>query len=298
MKKFNLILTMVFSALELPYRPFYLLSRILLMKTLSAVLILLISCVASRPDVQASTLSVKDTAQLQIGITEKTGQFLPDNAVFVNEFGDSVNLRSLIDKPTVIAFVYFDCPGICSPLLDGISRVVGKSGMEIGEDYQVITISIDSLDTPEKALQKKQNFAEKTQKPGIKDGWHFLTGSDSNIHKVTNAVGFGYRRQGKDFVHSAAIVVVSPHAKITRYLFGTYFLPFDLKMAVVEAGAEQTGPTINKVLSFCFNYDPAGRKYVMNITRISGTIIFSLVAVMFLVLMFKPKKKKDEGSKE
>ncbi|MCA0445982.1 MAG: SCO family protein [Bacteroidetes bacterium] len=265
------------------------------MKTLYFGLILLFAGVTS---LQASTLTPKDTTQLQIGITEKTGQFLPDDAVFVNEYGDSVNLRSLVNKPTVIAFVYFDCPGICSPLLDGVSRVVGKSNMEIGKDYQVITISIDSLDTPEKALQKKQNFAEKTQKPGIKDGWHFLTGTNSNIHKVTNAVGFGYRRQGKDFVHSAAIIVVSPHAKVTRYLFGTYFLPFDLKMAVVEADAEQTGPTINKVLSFCFNYDPAGRKYVMNITRITGTLIFSLVAVMFLVLMFKPKKKKEEGSKE
>jgi len=295
MKNFNLILTMVFSAHELPFRPFYLLSRILLMKTLYFGLILLFAGVTS---LQASTLTPKDTTQLQIGITEKTGQFLPDDAVFVNEYGDSVNLRSLVNKPTVIAFVYFDCPGICSPLLDGVSRVVGKSNMEIGKDYQVITISIDSLDTPEKALQKKQNFAEKTQKPGIKDGWHFLTGTNSNIHKVTNAVGFGYRRQGKDFVHSAAIIVVSPHAKVTRYLFGTYFLPFDLKMAVVEADAEQTGPTINKVLSFCFNYDPAGRKYVMNITRITGTLIFSLVAVMFLVLMFKPKKKKEEGSKE
>lgn len=295
MKNFNLILTMVFSAHELPFRPFYLLSRILLMKTLYFGLILLFAGVTS---LQASTLTPKDTTQLQIGITEKTGQFLPEDAVFVNEYGDSVNLRSLVNKPTVIAFVYFDCPGICSPLLDGVSRVVGKSNMEIGKDYQVITISIDSLDTPEKALQKKQNFAEKTQKPGIKDGWHFLTGTNSNIHKVTNAVGFGYRRQGKDFVHSAAIIVVSPHAKVTRYLFGTYFLPFDLKMAVVEADAEQTGPTINKVLSFCFNYDPAGRKYVMNITRITGTLIFSLVAVMFLVLMFKPKKKKEEGSKE
>jgi len=295
MKNFNLILTMVFSAHELPFRPFYLLSRILLMKTLYFGLILLFAGVTS---LQASTLTPKDTTQLQIGITEKTGQFLPDDAVFVNEYGDSVNLRSLVNKPTVIAFVYFDCPGICSPLLDGVSRVVGKSNMEIGKDYQVITISIDSLDTPEKALQKKQNFAEKTQKPGIKDGWHFLTGTNSNIHKATNAVGFGYRRQGKDFVHSAAIIVVSPHAKVTRYLFGTYFLPFDLKMAVVEADAEQTGPTINKVLSFCFNYDPAGRKYVMNITRITGTLIFSLVAVMFLVLMFKPKKKKEEGSKE
>lgn len=265
------------------------------MKTLVLSLILLLSGLTG---LQADTLDGKDTTQLQIGITEKTGQFLPDNAVFVNEYGDSVNLRSLINKPTVIAFVYFDCPGICSPLLDGVSKVVSKSNMEIGKDYQVITISIDSLDTPAKALQKKQNFAEKTQKQGIKEGWHFLTGTDSNIHKVTNAVGFGYRRQGKDFVHSAAIVVVSPHAKVTRYLFGTYFLPFDLKMAVVEADAERTGPTINKVLSFCFNYDPAGRKYVMNITRITGTVIFSLVAVMFLVLMIKPKKKKEEGSKE
>ncbi|MBN8704429.1 MAG: SCO family protein [Bacteroidetes bacterium] len=295
MKKFNLILTMVFSALELPFRPIYTLSRILNMNAFFLGLMLLLFNVSL---IQAVPSAQQDTTQLQIGITEKTGQFLPLDAVFLNEYGDSVNLRSMIDKPTVIAFVYFDCPGICSPLLDGVSRVVSKANMEIGTEYQVITISIDSVDTPAKALQKKQNFAEKVQKPGIKDGWHFLTGTNANIHKVTNSVGFGYRRQGKDFVHSAAIVVVSPHAKITRYLFGTYFLPFDLKMAIVEADAEKTGPTINKVLSFCFNYDPAGRKYVMNITRITGTIIFSLVTVMFVVLVFKPKKKKEEGNKE
>lgn len=247
---------------------------------------------------RANESTIPDTTSLPIGITEKTGQFIPDSLWFVTENGDSVNLKSLIDKPTVLAFVYFDCPGICSPLLDGVSKVVSRSDMEIGKEYQIITISIDSMDTPAKAKQKKHNFAEKVNKPGIADGWHFLTGRNSEIQKITHAAGFGFRRQGKDFVHSAAIIVVSPHAKITRYLFGTYFLPFDLKMAVVEAEGEQTGPTINKVLQFCFNYDPSGRKYVLDITRITGTVIISLVSLMFVILIFKPKKTKPEENKE
>ncbi|NUQ81717.1 MAG: SCO family protein [Bacteroidetes bacterium] len=239
-----------------------------------------------------------DTTAIPIGITEQLGKFLPDSVYLTDENGKVVNLKSLVNKPTVLAFVYFDCPGICSPLLDGVSTVVSKSDLLVGKDYQVITISIDSSDTPEKALQKKHNFADRITKGNVSDGWHFLTGTEAEIQEITRATGFGFRREGRDFVHSAAIIVVSPQAKITRYLFGTYFLPFDLKMAVIEANEGKTSPTIAKVLKYCFNYDPEGRRYVLNVTRVTGTLIFLGVATLFIALIFLPKRNKKKANKD
>jgi len=226
----------------------------------------------------------------QIGIFEKLDTIIPADAQFYTEQGELVPLVSLIDKPTVLVLVYYTCPGICSPLLDGVADVISKMDLTLGEDYQVLTVSFNPEETPELARDKKVNYIKQVKKEINEDAWMWLTGDSANIYNLTNSVGYHFIKQGPDYIHAAAIIALSPEAKVTRYLYGTYFLPFDLKMAIVEASQGRSGPTINKVLRYCFSYDPQEKSYVFNITKVTATIILFLVAIFFIYLLFSKRK--------
>jgi protein SCO1/2 len=163
--------------------------------------------------------------------------------------------------------------------------------MTLGKDYQIITISFNTRDTPEKAREKKINFVQKISKENQKY-WIYLTGVQKNIDEITDAIGFKYKAQGLDFAHASAIMVLSPKGKITRYLYGLSFLPFDVKMAIVEAQKGLARPTINKVLEYCFAYNPGSKTYTIQITRIIGTITLLIAAIVLLMLLLNRKKTK------
>jgi len=224
----------------------------------------------------------------EIGIIEKLDTTLPSDIKLVNQDGDTVLLGNIVNKPTVLSFVYFRCPGICSPLMDGLADVIERSDMKIGEDYQVLTISFDERENTELAARKHDNYLHLVNKEGAKKGWTFFTADSATIRQITTAAGFGFKRTGNDFVHAAALIVLSPERKITRYLNGIYFQPFEFKMALVEASKGKSGPTINRILQFCYAYDPQGKRYVMNITRVSGILIAFLALVLFLWLAVRP----------
>jgi len=220
-----------------------------------------------------------------VGIVEHLGETVPLDLEFRDESGRTVRLGDLVDRPTVLSLVYYSCPGICTPLLTGLAEVLNLMDMRPGEDYRVITVSFDASDTPKLASEKKRNYLnliDRREFPA--EAWSFLTGDQESIDAITQAVGFGYEKQGRDFVHAAAIYVLSPKGKIVRYLYGTTFLPLDLKLALTEASQGRVGPTINKILLFCFNYDPDGRKYVLNTTRIAGTAVL-LMALGFVIYL-------------
>ncbi|MGQ8337645.1 SCO family protein [Sunxiuqinia sp. A32] len=228
----------------------------------------------------------------EIGVVEHLDEFLPTDIYIVGEDSQKVVLTDLIDKPTILNFVYFRCPGICSPLMEGIAEVMDRSDLMPGEDYQVLTISFDPTEGLELATRKKTNYLNLVNnKDQIAKGWKFFVSDSASIVKATNAVGFKYKRTGNDFLHAASVIVVSPEGKITRYLNGIYFLPFEWKMAVVEASKGQSGPTINKILQFCYSYDPEGQTYVLNVTKVAGILILFVALVIFLILIFKPKRK-------
>lgn len=233
----------------------------------------------------------------QIGIFEKLDTLLPADAQFYTEEGELVPLVSLIDKPTVLVLVYYTCPGICSPLLDGVADVITKMDLELGTDYQVISVSFNPEETPDLARDKKVNYVKQVKKEIDESAWMWMTGDSANIYKLTNSVGYHFIKQGPDYIHAAAIIAISPEAKVTRYLYGTYFLPFDLKMAIVEASQGRSGPTINKVLRYCFSYDPQEKSYVFNITKVTATIILFFVAVFFIYLLFSKRKKFTKKTK-
>lgn len=225
-----------------------------------------------------------------VGIYEKLDTILPSDVSFYTEQDELVPLVSLIDKPTILVLVYYTCPGICSPLLDGVADVIGKMDLELGKDYQIITISFNPEETPELARDKKVNYIKQVKREIDTAAWMWLTGDSANIHKLTNTLGYHFIKQGEDYIHAAAIMAISPDAKVTRYLYGTYMLPFDLKMAIAEASVGRSGPTINKVLRYCFSYDPQEKGYVLNITKISATLIFFFVGIFFLYLVFSKRK--------
>lgn len=232
----------------------------------------------------------------EIGIIEKLEDTLPSDIKLVNQDGDTVILGQIVNKPTVLSFVYFRCPGICSPLMDGLADVIGRSDMKIGEEYQVLTVSFDPSESTDLAFKKQKNYLHLVNKEGAKKGWIFMTADSATIKRFTQAAGFGYKKAGNDFVHAAAIIVISPELKITRYLNGIYFQPFEFKMAVVEASKGQAGPTINRILQFCYAYDPQGKQYVLNITRVSGIIIALMAVILFIGLAIRPifRKKRRE----
>lgn len=227
----------------------------------------------------------------EVGIFEHLDDTLPLDLEFFNEKGELVKLGSFINKPTVLSFVYFDCPGLCNPLLDGVNDVVGKIDMELGIAFDVITISFNPGDSYEKAVEKKKNFSTNINKENA-PYWNYLVGDTTNVNGILNAVGYKIKKIGVDYLHPSAIILVSPEGKITRYLYGTYFLPFDLKMAITEASKGISRPTISRVLEYCFSYDPQGQKYKLQITKVSATIILFFAILLFAILLLKPKKKK------
>jgi len=243
------------------------------------------------------TLTVSSRAQStkspEVGILEHLGSTIPLDLKFINDKFDTVTLKQLINKPTILSFVYFDCPGLCSPLLEGVGDVISKTDLKLGKDYQVITISFNYRDTPQKAKEKKKRFTDRYSKDKS-DGWIFLTTDSATIFKITDAVGFKAKAVGLDFVHPSAIMAISPNGMITRYLYGITYLPLDFKMAIYEANKEQPRPTIQKVLLMCFSYDPQGKRYALDVLKITGILIVFFILVFVLVYLIKPKRNKQQ----
>lgn len=244
-----------------------------------------------------STVSFSNEKKIEVGIDEQLGKYLPLDASFIDENGKQVLLKDLFVKPTVLSFVYYNCPGICSPLLMELSDIINKSDLVAGVDYNVVSISMDQFETPKDASERKATFLKAIDKNIPPDSWKFMTGDSATIKKVADAAGFYFKRQGKDFLHSGAFIFVDNKGKICRYLFPSFsersgfgILPFDFKMAVTETSESKVTPTIAKVLQFCFSYDPEGQTYVLNLTRIFGAGILLLVGIFIVYLRVKPKK--------
>ncbi|MCX6248957.1 MAG: SCO family protein [Bacteroidetes bacterium] len=236
----------------------------------------------------------QDTADtVEVGIVEHLDRIIPDGLSFRDETNKPVLLKEIIKRPTILSLIYFDCPGICPQLLAGIANVVKKTDMQLGKEYQIISVSFNPLDTPEKALDKKNSFLDKKSRPNGQY-WNYLTGDSANIHALTNAVGYKFIQAGNDFIHPSCIMILSPEGKITRYLYGTTFLPFDVKMAVIEAQKGISRPTINRIMDFCFTYDPAGRRYSLAVTKVIATIIIFIVVVLSISLLIRSSRKKTK----
>jgi protein SCO1/2 len=213
------------------------------------------------------------------GIEEKLGAMIPLDVQLDDETGRKLSLRQLIDKPTVLTLNYFRCAGVCTPQLTDLARTLNGIDLEPGKDFQILTVSFDSTDTFEIAARKRENYLKLLKRPFPPAAWRFLTGDAASTRAVADAVGFGFAKRDETFVHPAALIILSPEGKITRYMYGITYLSSDLAMAVNEAAQGLVRPTISKALSFCFSYDPEGRRYVLNVTRIGGVVTLVLAGV-------------------
>ncbi len=247
---------------------------------------LLISVYLSAQDMSSAS------EELEIGIIEHLDSYLPDDIRLISENGDTVMTGQLFGKPIVLNLVYFRCPGICTPLMDGLANVIQKSGLIIGKDYQVMTVSFNPREGSHLAKQKKNNYLKITGLEEAKEGWIFYTTDSTNISRLTQSVGFKYKQTGNDYLHTGTLIFLAGDGKITRYLNGVRFLPFEFKMAVIETSKGQSGPTINKVLQYCYSYDPEGQGYVLNITRVTGVIITFILLIFFASLLIWSIRKK------
>jgi protein SCO1/2 len=194
--------------------------------------------------------------QPEIGIKENLGFFIPLEVTFYDENGHPVSLRQLIRTPIILIPVYYSCPNVCNFLLQNTAEVLGKLPAEPGKEYVVLAFSFDETEKPPLAAERKKTYFQMIGKPYPPEAWRFLTDEKENILKLTEAVGFYFERTGRDFQHPVALIILAQEGKIIRYLYGTEILPFDLKMALLEASEGRVGPTISKALRFCFSYDP------------------------------------------
>lgn len=227
----------------------------------------------------------------QVGIDEKLGETIPLDISFIDENGDTLLLADYIDKPTIVTLVYYNCPGLCTPLLGEMIDLVDNMDLTPGTDYKILTISFNHRDTPAIAKDKKRNFLKGLRKPFPEDQWRWTTGDSLTIRRFTNAVGFDFMPDSSNFAHPTTLIVLSPKGKISRYLYGTKQLPFDLEMAVVEASQGRVGPTISKVLQLCFSYDREGQRYAINFTRVGGGFILLFVVIFVVSISLKRSKK-------
>lgn len=242
-------------------------------------------------DLKKSSSEEKD---VEIGIEhdKKLGKQVALDAEFTDSHGKTYKLRDLIDKPTILSLVYYNCPGICSPLLTNLGEVIDLAKIEPGEDYQVLSISFDPSEGTPLAAKWKKNYVEAMKRQVDDTDWRFMTGDSANIAALTESVGFHYLPDGEgDYIHSGALIAISPKGKITRYLLGLDYNPFDFKMAVIEASKGVATPPITKMLAYCFSYDPDGNKYIFNINKVFGTIIFLGAGIFLAVLLFKKGKR-------
>lgn len=233
----------------------------------------------------------------EIGVDEKLGNTIPLDIEFINSDGNPVLLGDLIEdgKPVLLNPLYYECPVLCSLVLDAVFKVVNELAWSPGRDYTIISFSIDPRESYELAAQTKEMYLRDFSRVGTEDGWHFLTGPEESIKKLTDAVGFRYtfHEATGEYLHLASIMLISPQGVVTRYLYGAVFREFDLRNALFEAADGTIGNTLDRVLFYCFTYDPASQSYVpvaMNIMKLGGlaTVIFLAI---FLSVFWRREKR-------
>jgi protein SCO1/2 len=240
----------------------------------------------------AGTVPAPPASSAQVGVDEKLGTQVPMDLVLNDEDGHPVRLGSLIDRPTLLTLNYFRCAGICTPQLNGMAQLINQIGNTPGKDFQVVTVSFDPSDTPEVAKTKQDNYLREISRPFSAARWRFLTGPGAATRSLCDAVGFHFHAQGDGFIHSGVIMALSPQGKVTRYLYGTTFLPADVQMAVAEAGRGETRPTVNRLLEMCFRYDPSSQSQVFAFTRVAALAVF-LAGGVFLFLLLRRRGHKE-----
>jgi protein SCO1/2 len=228
----------------------------------------------------------------KIAIDQRIGSQVPSDIPFVDETGRPVKIGDYYGKrPVVLALVYYECPMLCTQVLNGLVSALGVLNFEAGREFDVVAVSFNPKEGPGLASQKKASYIERYGRPQAAGGWHFLTGTQESITRLTEAVGFRYEYDPSigQFAHGAAIELLTPKGTIAKYYYGIEYSPRDLRLGIIEASDEHIGTVIDDVLLFCYHYDPSSGKYgasVLGIVR-AGGIATVLAFAIFLTVSLR-----------
>ena len=238
------------------------------------------------------TVGVRPELLKEVGIDQKLNSPVPLDLMFRDEHGKSVALGQYFgSKPVILTLVYYNCPMLCTQVLNGLDRSLEQLPMTIGKDFYVITVSIDPTDQPPLAEAKQAVYLGMYNRPGSADGWHFLTGEESQIKQLAAAVGFryAYDPDSKQYAHASGIMLLTPEGKISRYFYGVTYPERDMRLGLDEASNGKIGSPVDQVLLFCYHYDPHTGKYGLLISRVLqlGGLATVLVGGIFLIVLFR-----------
>jgi protein SCO1/2 len=238
-------------------------------------------------------IGVRPDLLKNVGVDQKLNQSVPLNLTFRDERGKSVRLAEYFgQKPVILSLVYYNCPMLCTQVLNGLESSLKLIPMDIGKQFDVVTVSIDPTERPVLAEAKQALYTGLYGRPNAAQGWHFLTGDEPQIRELANAVGFRYAYDpgSKQFAHASAIMVLTPEGKISRYFYGIQFPSRDLRLGLVEASEGKIGTPVDQVLLFCYHYDPSTGKYGLLISRLiqaAGVVTVLAIGGLILVLYRK-----------
>jgi protein SCO1/2 len=216
-------------------------------------------------------IGVRPSLLKEVGIDQKLDQSIPLDLAFREEHGKPVRLGEYFSKkPVILSLVYYNCPMLCTQVLNGLESSLKLIPMDMGQQFDVVTVSIDPTERPVLAAAKQALYTGLYGRPGAAEGWHFLTGDEQQIRQLANSVGFryAYDPDSKQFAHASAIMLLTPEGKISRYFYGIQFPSRDLRLGLVEASAGKIGSPVDQVLLFCYHYDPSTGKYGLLISRL------------------------------
>jgi protein SCO1/2 len=245
------------------------------------------------------------TALRDVRIEQKLNEQLPLDLVFRDETGQSVKLGQYFgQKPVVISLVYYDCPMLCTQVLNGMVTSFRVLPFQVGKEFDVVTISFDPREKPELAAEKKKlyvNYLPDRMEATARTGWHFLTGDPASIERITDATGFRYHYDEKtsQFAHASAIMLATPEGKLSRYFYGIDYPARDLRLGLIESSQNKIGSPVDQLLLYCYHYDPATGKYgaaVMRIVRIGGVLTLLAIVAMFFLLKGRNQQQVARGA--
>jgi protein SCO1/2 len=225
-----------------------------------------------------------------VAIEQRLNQQVPLDLAFRDEAGKNVQLGEYFhDKPVILSLVYYDCPMLCTLVLNGLVRALRVLSLSAGKQFTAVTVSFDPRETSTLAAAKRREYLDRYRRAGADAGWHFLTGDEPSIQALTRAVGFRYTFDPKtrQWAHASGIMVLTPKGRLARYFYGVEYSARDLRLALVEASANKIGSPADQFLLFCFHYDPATTKYgltIMNLIRVAGAATaFGVAALLFVM---------------
>ncbi len=233
----------------------------------------------------------------EVGISPELGTQLDPAWEFTNSSGEQVTLGQyfIANKPLILIPAYYECPRLCGFLLNGAQELFNNLSLDLGKDYHVLTISFNPQDTSALAFGQQARFRSGITRPGSKpEDWNFLTGKEKEVRALMNALGFHYKKDGKEFAHSAALYVLTPDGRISQYFTGIDFSAWDVRLAVVEASMGAVGDAIDHVLLFCFRYDHLQGRYIwyaQNMMRAGGAL-----TILFMCILFYRLRKREKQS--